>query len=112
MYLLRSVESYRVENEEKAKQLIEKAKHDSNFNLLKYVSEYKCKKVRSGECKGEIEEEWYKVTLTKEFTDEKEPDRVTKIFYDTVTNDFPIPVDEDEDCCEDDYCDEESEEDV
>lgn len=94
MYLLRSVESYRVENEEKAKELIEKAKNDNTFNLLKYVSEYKCKKIRSGECKGEIEEEWYKVTLTKEFTDEKEPDRITKISYNVVSN-FPAPINAD-----------------
>lgn len=95
-YLLRTVESYRVANENEAKALIEDAKHDSNFSLIKYLSEYKCKKVRSGEFKGEIEEEWYKVTLTKEFTDEKEPTCTATIAYNVELGAFPDPIDDDD----------------
>ena len=64
-YLLKNVLTYRVASEAEAKELIEEAKKDRNFNLSKYSSEYKCVKK-----KGEIEDEWYRVTLTEEFTAE------------------------------------------
>ena len=65
-YLVRVVETLRVASEDEAQKVIEAAKKDRNFTLGKYSSEYKCKKV-----KGEIVEDWYRVTLVKDFTDEK-----------------------------------------
>ena len=91
-FLVRAVETYRVANEDEAKQLIEIAKKDPNFELTKYSSEYKAKK-----SKGEVVEDWYRVTLTKDFTDEKEPDRTVSVNYNVDFGAFPDPVTREED---------------
>ena len=101
-YLLKNVLTYRAASEAEAKELIEEAKKDRNFNLSKYSSEYKCVKK-----KGEIEDEWYRVTLTEEFTAEKEPDCSTTISYNVTEGTFPEPIvkkeyDEDEEYDDDD----------
>lgn len=75
-YLIQTVETYRVDKEDEAKRMIEEAKSDNHFILKKYSSEYKEKKQ-----KGEIINTYYKVTLTKAFTDEKEPEFRTEISY-------------------------------
>lgn len=75
-YLVQTVETYRVETEVQATQLIEEAKTDKNFVLTKYNCEHKERKQ-----KGEIVDSWYKVTLTKWFTDEREPAVNHKITY-------------------------------
>lgn len=86
-YLVRVTEQYRVDDEFEAKNLIEESKNNSNFTLNKYSSEYKCKKV-----KGEIEDEWYRVTLVKDFADEKMPTFSTTITYNSDEGCFPEPV--------------------
>ena len=91
-FLIRTTEMYRVANEDEAKQLIEAAKKDRNFTLTKYTSEYKAKK-----SKGEVVEDWYRVTLTKDFTEEKEPDRTASVQYSVDMGAFPDPVTRDED---------------
>ena len=75
-YLIRTVETYRVDNEAAVENLIEEAKGSSLYDCTKYTREHKEKKV-----KGEVIDDWYKVTLTKEFTSEKEPDRSVEISY-------------------------------
>ena len=75
-YLIQTVETYRVDKEDEAKRMIEEAKSDNHFILKKYSSEYKEKKQ-----KGEIIDTYYKATLTKAFTDEKEPEFRTEISY-------------------------------
>ena len=75
-YLIQTVETYRVDKEDEAKRMIEEAKSDNHFILKKYSSEYKEKKQ-----KGEIIDTYYKVILTKAFTDEKEPEFRTEISY-------------------------------
>ena len=75
-YLIQTVETYRVDKEDEAKRMIEEAKSDNHFILKKYSSEYKEKKQ-----KGEIIDTYSKVTLTKAFTDEKEPEFRTEISY-------------------------------
>ena len=77
-YLLNVVETYRVNDDNEAKALIEEAKKDRNYNLTKYTSQQKVKK-----SKGEIEDEWVRVTLTKEFTEEKDPECLVNISYNT-----------------------------
>ena len=67
-YLVSTTEVYRVDDEASATSLIEKAKHDSMYELAKYSSVKKEKK-----SKGEIVDEWYQVTLVKKFNDEKDP---------------------------------------
>jgi len=75
-YLLETTENYRVDNESEAKALIEEAKTGSNYTLKKYSSQYKERKQ-----KGEVVDAWYKVTLVKVFTDEKEPDAQVEVTY-------------------------------
>ena len=90
-YLVKSVETYRVESEAEAKKLIEDAKNDSAYTLSKYSSEYKCSKV-----KGEIDQEWYRVILTKEFNSEREPDQTVDIMYNIEIGAFPNPIESSE----------------
>lgn len=90
-YLLKTVETYRVATEEEAKRLIEDAKKDRNFTLVKYLSE-----MREQKAKGEVVDSWYRVTLTKGFTDEKEPDATVTVSYQSFAGAFPDPVEEDE----------------
>jgi len=75
-YLVNVVETYRVENETEVATMIDEAKKDSHFTLVKHVSEKKTKK-----SKGEIIDEYYKVTLTKAFNDINLPDRYIKVDY-------------------------------
>lgn len=73
-YLIRTTEVYRADDENEAKAVIEEAKRTST--VIKYNSTYKCKKQ-----KGEIIDEWYKVEITKEWDDEKEPSGSTIVKY-------------------------------
>lgn len=67
-YLVSATEVYRVDNEESAAALIDEAKAETKYILVKYSSVKKEKKA-----KGEIVDEWYQVTLVKKFNDEKDP---------------------------------------
>ena len=75
-YLITTTETYRVDSEEKLEAILEEAKNDSNYTLVKYSSQYKERKAQ-----GEVVDFWYRLTLTKAFTDEKEPDRDVQITY-------------------------------
>lgn len=75
-YLISTVETYRVNSESDVETLIAEAKGAHEYELAKYTREYKEKK-----SKGEVIDAWYKVTLTKKFTDEKEPDRSVEVSY-------------------------------
>ena len=75
-FLVTTTEVYRVESEEAAEYLINTAKEDNSYALTKYNCEHKQKT-----SKGEIIDEWYKVTLTKRFNDEKDPGTLVKVTY-------------------------------
>lgn len=75
-YLTQVTETYRIDTEEQVISTIEEAKNDTRFTLVKHTSQYKERK-----SKGEVIDAWYKVTLTKQFTDEKEPDATVTINY-------------------------------
>lgn len=75
-YLISVTETYRVDSEDQVKEMIEEAKADNRFLLLKYTSQYKERKA-----KGEVVDAWYKVTFTKGFTEEKEPEVTATIKY-------------------------------
>lgn len=75
-YLITTTEVYRVDTEDQAKDLIENAKQERDYVLTKYNCEYKERKV-----KGSVEDSWFRVSLVKKFTDEKEPDFVTTVSY-------------------------------
>lgn len=72
-YLIKKIETYRVDSESEAKQFIEKQEQSGEYVLTRYSTEYKERK-----SKGEVIDSWYRVTLTKEVNSEKEP--VTEFF--------------------------------
>lgn len=68
--LMKEQLTYKVDDEQEATELIEEYKGQQipdNFVLSKYKSDYKCKKFRSGEQKGEVESEWYIVVVEKTY---------------------------------------------
>jgi len=73
-YLIDTTEIYRVDSEAEADQLLETAKASGVLN--KYSCVYKERKQ-----KGEIIDSWYRVTLNKKFTDEKDPTIQITISY-------------------------------
>jgi hypothetical protein len=83
-YLSQTTEVYRVSSEAEAARLIEEAKSDKRFTLLKSSTEYKTVKV-----KGNIEDEYWKTTLVKHFTDLKEPDCSVSVTYTVEDGYFP-----------------------
>lgn len=91
-YLCQVQEIYRVDSEADAAALIEEAKADHRFTLLKSSTEYKTIKA-----KGEIVDEYWKTTLVKHFTELKEPDRTVEVTYHVEDGVFPSPIRGDED---------------
>lgn len=75
-YLIQTVETYRADTETEAKGVIEEAKSAGEYTLTKYSSEKKEVKA-----KGEVIDEYYKVTLTKFFTDIKSPETIASVIY-------------------------------
>ena len=90
-YLCQTQEIYRVGSEAEAANLIEAAKKDNTFTLLKSSTEYKTIKA-----KGEIVDEYWKTTLVKHFTDLKEPDCTVSVNYTVDQGYFPMGQEEDE----------------
>jgi len=68
-YLIKVTEQYRCDTEAEARTLIEEAKQNDQYTVVKSSNEIKTLKQ-----KGEIVDEWRRVMITKEFTTEKEPD--------------------------------------
>lgn len=75
-FLIQTTETYRVDSEEQVKQIIEEAKNDNHFIVKKYTSQFKERKQ-----KGEVIDAYWKLSITKEFADEKEPQFQTEIEY-------------------------------
>ena len=75
-YLVSTTETYRVDTENEAAKAIEEAKQDGSYVLGKYTSEHKERK-----SKGEVIDEYWKLTLTKLFNDIKEPDSIVNVNY-------------------------------
>lgn len=75
-YLISTVETYRVDTEAEATKAIEEAKHDNSYILGKYTNEHKERK-----SKGEIVDEYWKLTLTKIFNDIKAPESDIVVNY-------------------------------
>ena len=67
-FLIRRVETFRVDTESEAKAFIEEQRKNTEYTLTKYTSEYKERK-----SKGELIDSWYRVILTKDYNSEKEP---------------------------------------
>ena len=75
-YLIQTVETYRADTEVEAQGIITEAKEAGEYGLTKYASEKKEVKA-----KGEVIDEYFKVTLTKVFTDIKEPEAIANVIY-------------------------------
>lgn len=75
-YLIRTTELYRIDEENEAKNFINEQKQSNAYNVVKYSCELKEKKV-----KGEVADTWYRVTLVKDFNDEKDPYEEVEIHY-------------------------------
>ena len=86
-YLTKNVETYRVATEEEAAKVIEEAKQDNRFSLIKYEAVHKEKKA-----KGEIIDEWIRVTLHKAFNSESEPEAYIDLQYKREAGFFPEPI--------------------
>ena len=75
-YLIQTTEIYRADSEIEAQEIIGAAKAAAEYTLTKYSSEKKEVKA-----KGEVVDEYYKISLTKAFTDIKEPDIQVDVIY-------------------------------
>lgn len=75
-YLVSTIETYRVDTEAEAAKAIEEAKNNGSYVLGKYTSEHKERK-----SKGEVIDEYWKLSLTKLFNDIKEPESIVNIDY-------------------------------
>lgn len=75
-YLIKVTEQYRCDTEAEAKKLIEEAKENHQYTVVKSSDEIKTLKQ-----KGEIVDEWRRVTITKEFNQEKEPESYIMPMY-------------------------------
>ena len=78
-YLIKTTEVYRCDSEQEAKNLIEEAKNSSLYTVTKSSSE-----IRTLKQKGEVVDEWRRVTITKAFNEEKEPYGQVYVSYDTT----------------------------
>ena len=75
-YLIQTTEVYRADSEFEAQEIINAAKAAPEYALTKYSSAKK--EVKS---KGEVIDEFYQLSLTKVFTDLKEPDAQVEVIY-------------------------------
>lgn len=75
-YLTKTAETYRVDSEAEVLEMIKSAKESSQWTLEGHSS--KKKQIKQ---KGEVVEEYFMLTLTKSFNDEKEPMDDIDIFY-------------------------------
>ena len=80
-YLIKTTEVYRCDSENEANMLIEEAKKDKTYTVTKSSSE-----IRTVKQKGEVVDEWRRVTITKTFTDEKEPYVQVNVHYEDEYN--------------------------
>lgn len=91
-YLITTSETYRVNSEALAIKLIEEAKADNRFMVTKSAIVYKHIK----ETKNTPEDEYWLCTLTKQFTDAKEPECTVSVDYTVDDGVFPDPVESEE----------------
>ena len=78
-FLIKTTEVYRCDTEQEANALIKEAKESNLYTVSKTSSEIKTLKQ-----KGEIIDEWRRVTITKVFNEEKEPCGNIYVSYDNT----------------------------
>lgn len=75
-YLTQTVESYRVNTEEEVDSTLEEFKAAAEYEVKKAT--YEKKQVKE---KGEVVDEYYMLTVTKLFNNQKEPETYVEIKY-------------------------------
>lgn len=75
-YLVSVTEVYRIDSEKEVENFLAENKQNPQFELVKYNSTRKQRKAQ-----GEIVDEWFKVSVTKAFNDEKEPTDTIHVQY-------------------------------
>ena len=75
-YLVKTTETYRVDSDAEVLEMVKEAKESLQWTLEGHTS--KKKQVKQ---KGEIADEYFMLTLTKSFNDEKEPMSDITIIY-------------------------------
>lgn len=78
-FLIKTTEQYRCDTEEEAILLIEKAKKNNQYTVVKSSNEMKVVK-----SKGEVVDEYRRVVITKEFNEEKNPDSFISLEYNNM----------------------------
>lgn len=92
--LIKVVETYRIDTEAEVEEFIKSLKNDSRFELSNYKTDNKVLKV-----KGEIEDTWKRVTVTKIFNEEKAPNIEVDVDYNLlgfITTDKDDDIDPEE----------------
>ena len=67
-YLIKTTEVFRCDTEKEANEFIKEQKNSTDYEVTKSTIEN-----RQMKAKGEIVDEWKRVTITKVFCEEKEP---------------------------------------
>ena len=75
-YLLKAKDTYRIPTVEEVEQFHEELLKDPNFTVIAFA--YKTKQIKK---QGEVVEEYQVVDVTKEFTNEKDPEDHYDVWY-------------------------------
>lgn len=75
-YLVKTKETYRIDNENEVKNYLEELRQDARFTVDSYTS-----KKKQTKAKGEVTDEYILFSVTKNFNIEKEPDSEIEIEY-------------------------------
>lgn len=84
-HLITTSETYRIDSENHAMEIVEEAKKDNRFTLMKSSITYK----HYNETKNKPEEEFWVVVLQKKFNELRDPDATVSVEYKVENGYFP-----------------------
>lgn len=84
-HLITTSETYRIDSENHAMEIVEEAKKDNRFTLMKSSITYK----HYNETKNKPEEEFWVVVLQKKFNELRDPDSTVSVEYKVENGYFP-----------------------
>ncbi len=84
-HLITTSETYRIDSENRAMEIVEEAKKDNRFTLMKSSITYK----HYNETKNKPEEEFWVVVLQKKFNELRDPDASVSVAYTVEDGYFP-----------------------
>lgn len=76
-YLIKVTEEYRADSEAEADEILRLAREEDMYEIKKTT-----KTKKEAKAKGEVVDEWYNVSITKIFDNEKAPIGSARILYD------------------------------